>query len=37
MPRGRPVVTVVSGDSQGGMVPRLSKGSAPNVQDAGPA
>jgi len=27
----------MSGDSQGGTLPRLSKDSAPNVQDAGPA
>ena len=28
---------VVPGDSRGGMMPRLGKDSAPNVQDAGPA
>jgi hypothetical protein len=37
MPQPPPGATVVSGDSQRGMMPRLSKDSAPNVQDAGPA
>jgi hypothetical protein len=37
MPQPPPGATVMSGDSQGGMLPRLSKDSAPNVQDAGPA
>ena len=36
-PGGRPVVTVVSPIHEGGTMPSLSKDSAPNVQDAGPA
>ena len=36
-PGGLPVVTVVSPDPEGGTMPKLSKDSAPNVQDAGPA
>jgi hypothetical protein len=34
---GWPVVTVEAISGRGGIMPRLSKDSAPNVQDAGPA